>query len=119
MIDSNLTKNIITPIPPPRKRKKIRGRPLPPKPDDIIENHRPIKYLSTNSEPLYSSVKTQNFKTTYIHLEPTENNLKEKNAHSFEDLQKLKESYDHEVSKNKEIYIYIYTLLEFTIIFLL
>ncbi|XP_051175524.1 general transcriptional corepressor trfA-like isoform X2 [Leptopilina boulardi] len=101
--NSNLTKNIITPIPPPRKRKKIRGRPLPPKPDDIIENHRPIKCLSTNSEPLYSSVKTQNFKTTYTHLEPTENNLKEKNSHSFEDLQKLKESYDHEVNSTKEL----------------
>ncbi|XP_012259713.2 uncharacterized protein LOC105688183 [Athalia rosae] len=53
-------KNNITPIPPPRRRRKNRGRPLPPKPYEIIETHgngTPAK-SSKKIEPLYSSVKS-------------------------------------------------------------
>ncbi|XP_046604453.1 uncharacterized protein LOC124297450 [Neodiprion virginianus] len=53
---SNLKHNI-TPIPPPRRRRKNRGRPLPPKPDDVIvETHKNGKVKKV--EPLYSSVKS-------------------------------------------------------------
>ncbi|XP_044014419.1 homeobox protein 14-like isoform X2 [Aphidius gifuensis] len=39
-----------TPVPPPRRKKKIRDRPLPPKPDEVSPS-------SDNSiEPLYSSI---------------------------------------------------------------
>ncbi|XP_046735269.1 cell surface glycoprotein 1-like isoform X2 [Diprion similis] len=53
---SNLKHNI-TPIPPPRRRRKNHGRPLPPKPDEVIvETHKNGKMKKV--EPLYSSVKS-------------------------------------------------------------
>ncbi|XP_043463365.1 myb-like protein X isoform X2 [Leptopilina heterotoma] len=72
-----LTKNV-TPIPPPRKRKKITSRPLPPKPDDVIENHNhcPLKSLSKNAEPLYSSVKTSNLTSSCLYPEHSEIDIK-------------------------------------------
>ncbi|XP_023289762.1 uncharacterized protein LOC105703487 [Orussus abietinus] len=50
----------ITPIPPPRHRKKNRGRPLPPKPDELPETHLALSrsVQSLHGEPLYSSVKS-------------------------------------------------------------
>lgn len=39
-----------TPIPPPRRKKKIRDRPLPPKPDEALLS------LNNSIEPLYSSI---------------------------------------------------------------
>ncbi|XP_076247590.1 uncharacterized protein LOC143187333 isoform X2 [Calliopsis andreniformis] len=48
-----------TPVPPPRRRKRNKGRPLPPKPDEIGENPPSnLKTTETGDEPLYSSVKS-------------------------------------------------------------
>ena len=47
----------VTPIPPPRRRKRNKGRPLPPKPDEVgTENSS--NGLETGNEPLYSSVRS-------------------------------------------------------------
>lgn len=51
---SNL-KNI-TPVPPPRRKKRNRGRPLPPKPDEIHENV--TDNLRRDEEPLCSLAKS-------------------------------------------------------------
>ncbi|EFN86990.1 hypothetical protein EAI_01325 [Harpegnathos saltator] len=53
---SNL-KNI-TPVPPPRRKKTNRGRPLPPKPDEILEDVTTnLRHGNTSEEPLHLSVK--------------------------------------------------------------
>lgn len=41
-----------TPVPPPRRRNKNRGRPLPPKPDEISRSEGEL-----TEDPLYTSVK--------------------------------------------------------------
>lgn len=50
----------VTPIPPPRRRKRNKGRPLPPKPDEILAENLSSgsKRHETGDEPLYSSVKS-------------------------------------------------------------
>lgn len=53
---SNL-KNV-TPVPPPRRKKTNRGRPLPPKPDEIPEDVTTnLSHGDTSEEPLHLSVK--------------------------------------------------------------
>lgn len=56
-----------TPVPPPRRKKKNRGRPLPPKPNEVTKSHVDRVTIkcskdSRNSshEPLYSSVNFPN-----------------------------------------------------------
>lgn len=90
-IDPKLTKNV-TPIPPPRKRKKITSRPLPPKPDDVIENHCPLKSLSKNAEPLYSSVKTSNLTTSSLHPKDSEINTKSENS-NFDKVSEIEQEF--------------------------
>ncbi|XP_072767242.1 uncharacterized protein [Anoplolepis gracilipes] len=52
---SNL-KDVI-PVPPPRRKKRNRGRPLPPKPDEIPESvTNNLRRGDTSEEPLYLSV---------------------------------------------------------------
>lgn len=56
-IGSNL-KDVI-PVPPPRRKKRNRGRPLPPKPDEIPESvTNNLRRGDTCEEPLYLSVKS-------------------------------------------------------------
>lgn len=51
----NATK--VRPVPPPRRKKRNRGRPLPPKPDEIPEKTSCIpRHVDANDEPLYTSV---------------------------------------------------------------
>lgn len=55
--DSNLKG--VTPVPPPRRKKRNRGRPLPPKPDEIPESAtNNLIHGDTSEEPLYLSVKS-------------------------------------------------------------
>ncbi|KAF7387212.1 hypothetical protein HZH68_012889 [Vespula germanica] len=55
-IRSNNLKDV-TPVPPPRRKKRNRGRPLPPKPDEILEKTSSnLRHVDSNEEPLYSSV---------------------------------------------------------------
>ncbi|XP_011873248.1 PREDICTED: uncharacterized protein LOC105565033 isoform X2 [Vollenhovia emeryi] len=54
---SNL-KDVI-PVPPPRRKKRNRSRPLPPKPDEIPENvGNNLRHGDTSEEPLYLSVRS-------------------------------------------------------------
>lgn len=54
---TNLKDN--TPVPPPRRKKRNRSRPLPPKPDEIPEDvTNNLKCGDTSEEPLYLSVKS-------------------------------------------------------------
>ncbi|XP_032663602.1 uncharacterized protein LOC116840675 [Odontomachus brunneus] len=47
-----------TPVPPPRRKKTNRGRPLPPKPDEIPEDVTTnLRRGDTSEEPLHLSVK--------------------------------------------------------------
>ncbi|XP_043514154.1 uncharacterized protein LOC122530860 isoform X2 [Frieseomelitta varia] len=50
----------VTPVPPPRRRKRNKGRPLPPKPDEISAENSSSgsKRHETGDEPLYSSVRS-------------------------------------------------------------
>lgn len=50
----------ITPVPPPRRKKRNRSsRPLPPKPDEIPENvTNNLRRSDTSEEPLYLSVRS-------------------------------------------------------------
>lgn len=54
-VGSNL-KDVI-PVPPPRRKKRNRGRPLPPKPDEIPESvTNNLRHGDTSEKPLYLSV---------------------------------------------------------------
>lgn len=44
----------VTPVPPPRRKKRNRGRPLPPKPDEIPES----AIGDSSEEPLHSSARS-------------------------------------------------------------
>ncbi|XP_071640437.1 uncharacterized protein [Temnothorax longispinosus] len=49
----------VTPVPPPRRKKRNRSRPLPPKPDEIPENvTNNLRRGDTCEEPLYLSVRS-------------------------------------------------------------
>ncbi|XP_035728823.1 protein PFC0760c-like isoform X1 [Vespa mandarinia] len=62
-IRSNNLKDV-TPVPPPRRKKRNRGRPLPPKPDEIIEKTSGnLRHVDLNEEPLYSSVMSNSPRT--------------------------------------------------------
>lgn len=54
-VGSNL-KDVV-PVPPPRRKKRNRSRPLPPKPDEIPESvTNNLRHGDTSEEPLYLSV---------------------------------------------------------------
>ncbi|XP_033223776.1 uncharacterized protein LOC117177290 isoform X2 [Belonocnema kinseyi] len=96
----NLMENSV-PVPPPRKRKRNIGRPLPPKPDDITENNFRIESPTSKDEPLYSSVKTPKSKSNYFDSEVSETDSKRK-FDSLEDSKsggkKSKEVFEHMVN---------------------
>ncbi|XP_015172817.1 PREDICTED: uncharacterized protein LOC107064541 isoform X2 [Polistes dominula] len=59
-IRSNNLKDV-TPVPPPRRKKRNRGRPLPPKPDEIADKTMcNLRHVDSCEEPLYSSVVSNN-----------------------------------------------------------
>lgn len=64
-LDSNLKD--VTPIPPPRSKKKNRRRPLPPKPSESYESLEPEIASKDSKEPLYSSVKFPKSRTREIY----------------------------------------------------
>ena len=93
-------KESVTPVPPPRKRK--RGRPLSPKPDGVTENHRHVMPPTPNDEPLYSSMQTPKSTSNYLDSESCKTDSR-RTFRSLEDwkneVKKLKEVYEHEVRK--------------------
>ncbi|XP_015586339.1 uncharacterized protein LOC107263532 isoform X2 [Cephus cinctus] len=101
---SNL-KNV-TPVPPPRNRRKNKGRPLPPKPDEIPQTHRNPSLNSTRdtkSEPLYSSVKSPKAKSNYARDEVSKvsrsgTNKSGSSTGTGDDSKKGKDLYEHKVN---------------------
>ncbi|XP_063986684.1 uncharacterized protein LOC135167431 [Diachasmimorpha longicaudata] len=57
----------VTPIPPPRSKKKNRRRPLPPKPSESYESLESEIAPKDSKEPLYSSVKFPKSRTKEIY----------------------------------------------------
>ncbi|KAI4486038.1 hypothetical protein M0804_006527 [Polistes exclamans] len=65
-IRSNNLKDV-TPVPPPRRKKRNRGRPLPPKPDEIADKTMcNLRHVDSSEEPLYSSVVSNNSPRTLL-----------------------------------------------------
>lgn len=87
----------VTPVPPPRRRKRNKGRPLPPKPDEIPENSTGNTKREAGEEPLYSSVKSP--KTSGDEQE-SEDDKPEKPCRedSKQDGRRIKEVYEHKVN---------------------
>ncbi|XP_033183048.2 uncharacterized protein LOC117153268 isoform X2 [Bombus vancouverensis nearcticus] len=90
----------VTPIPPPRRRKRNKGRPLPPKPDEIAENScNGPKRGETGDEPLYSSVRSP--KSSGDEQEKEEE-VKTDKHRSYDDAgrdgRRTKEIYEHKVN---------------------
>lgn len=104
---SNL-KNI-TPVPPPRRRRKNRGRPLPPKPDEIIETHGKVK-TGKKEEPLYSSVKSQKLRDAKLQVSREKENADSDVDRSFnndvkrDDEDKENRRNDREKNETKEVH---------------
>ncbi|KAL6261777.1 hypothetical protein P5V15_006866 [Pogonomyrmex californicus] len=90
----------ITPVPPPRRKKRNRGRPLPPKPDEIPENvTNNLRRGDTSEEPLYLSVRSpqtsSNDQNGDVELRGTGKTSTEDPKH---DGRKTKEIYEHKVN---------------------
>ncbi|XP_018394053.1 PREDICTED: uncharacterized protein LOC108772903 isoform X1 [Cyphomyrmex costatus] len=89
----------ITPVPPPRRKKRNRSRPLPPKPDEIPENvTNNLSRGDTSEEPLYFSVrsKTSNHNQNgEVETWGTEKTCTEDPKH---DGRRTKEIYEHKVN---------------------
>lgn len=90
----------ITPVPPPRRKKRNRSRPLPPKPDEIPENvTNNLKHGDTSEEPLYFSVRSSktsnNNQNGEVGTWGTEKTCTEDPKH---DGRKTKEIYEHKAS---------------------
>ncbi|KAL0101440.1 hypothetical protein PUN28_018935 [Cardiocondyla obscurior] len=94
---SNLKDN--TPVPPPRRKKRNRSRPLPPKPDEIPENvTNNLRRGDTSEEPLYLSVrspKTSINQNGDVEARGAEKTCTEDTKH---DGRKSKEIYEHKVN---------------------
>ncbi|XP_043248529.1 uncharacterized protein LOC122395197 [Colletes gigas] len=83
-----------TPIPPPRRRKRNKGRPLPPKPDEVTENSASnSKHAEATDEPLYSSV--QSPRSSGDEQDPEEETGHEEREDAG---RKTKEIYEHKVN---------------------
>ncbi|XP_017880469.1 uncharacterized protein LOC108625184 isoform X1 [Ceratina calcarata] len=91
----------VTPIPPPRRRKRNKGRPLPPKPDEVgsdqtSSDSRRIK--TCGDEPLYSSVRSpKTSENEHETNEVTEHRTKDDEA-VRKDGRRVKEIYEHKVN---------------------
>ncbi|XP_054013068.1 uncharacterized protein LOC128894957 isoform X2 [Hylaeus anthracinus] len=85
-----------TPVPPPRRRKRNKGRPLPPKPDEIAGNSTSnSRHTEGADEPLYSSV--QSPKSSGDEQDVEEEIESEKRC--LQDTgRKTKEIYEHKVN---------------------
>ncbi|XP_012541967.2 uncharacterized protein LOC105839889 isoform X2 [Monomorium pharaonis] len=90
----------ITPVPPPRRKKRNRSRPLPPKPDEIPENvTNNLRRGETSEEPLYLSVRSA--KTSSIDQNgdvETRGTGKTCTKDSRHDGRRTKEIYEHKVN---------------------
>nr|XP_031846745.1 uncharacterized protein LOC116433123 [Nomia melanderi]XP_031846746.1 uncharacterized protein LOC116433123 [Nomia melanderi]XP_031846747.1 uncharacterized protein LOC116433123 [Nomia melanderi] len=79
------------PVPPPRRKKRNQGRPLPPKPDEVAENAG-SRRAETGDEPLYSSVRSPR-------SSGDEQDAEEEIRHDkHRDGRKTKEIYEHKVN---------------------
>ncbi|XP_018338064.1 PREDICTED: uncharacterized protein LOC108746052 [Trachymyrmex septentrionalis] len=89
----------VTPVPPPRRKKRNRSRPLPPKPDEIPENvTNNLRRGDTSEEPLYFSVrspKTNNNQNGEVETWGTEKTCTDDPKY---DGRKTKEIYEHKVN---------------------
>lgn len=90
----------ITPVPPPRRKKRNRSRPLPPKPDEIPENvTNNLKRGDTSEEPLYLSVRSpktsSNDQNGDVETRGTGKTCTEDSKH---DGRRTKEIYEHKVN---------------------
>lgn len=85
-----------TPVPPPRRRKRNKGRPLPPKPDESAENSPSnLKATESNDEPLYSSVRSPKSSGDEQDAEEDKQCLRED---ARRDGRRMKEIYEHKVN---------------------
>lgn len=82
-----------TPIPPPRRRKRNKGRPLPPKPDEVSAENSSngLDRTETGNEPLYSSVRSPK-------SSGDEQEAEEKTRSYEEGGKRTKEIYEHKAS---------------------
>ncbi|XP_076170150.1 uncharacterized protein LOC143148107 isoform X2 [Ptiloglossa arizonensis] len=89
-----------TPVPPPRRRKRNKGRPLPPKPDEIVANNTSnTKRVEGADEPLYSSVKSPKSSGDEQDEQDAEEEIESDKHCSREDAgRKTKEIYEHKVN---------------------
>ncbi|XP_031771438.1 histone H3.v1 [Apis florea] len=81
-----------TPIPPPRRRKRNKGRPLPPKPDEVSAEN-PSNREEAGNEPLYSSVRSP--KSSGDEQEAEE---KTRPTYESDGKRSVKEIYQHKVN---------------------
>ncbi|XP_018366910.1 PREDICTED: uncharacterized protein LOC108763626 [Trachymyrmex cornetzi] len=90
----------VTPVPPPRRKKRNRSRPLPPKPDEIPENvTNNLRRGDTSEEPLYFSVRSpktnNNNQNGEVETWGTEKTCTDDSKY---DGRKTKEIYEHKVN---------------------
>ncbi|XP_017762811.1 PREDICTED: uncharacterized protein LOC108552670 [Eufriesea mexicana] len=91
----------VTPIPPPRRRKRNKGRPLPPKPDEVTAENPSsgLKRPEASDEPLYSSVRSP--KSSEDEQEAGEDSRQGKHRSRDDgsrDGRRTKEIYEHKVN---------------------
>ncbi|XP_011053810.1 PREDICTED: uncharacterized protein LOC105145737 [Acromyrmex echinatior] len=85
----------VTPVPPPRRKKRNRSRPLPPKPDEIPENvTNNLRRGDTSEEPLYFSVRSPK----------TNNNNQNGEVETWETEKTCTDDPKYDGRKTKEIY---------------
>ncbi|XP_017792038.1 PREDICTED: uncharacterized protein LOC108574044 isoform X2 [Habropoda laboriosa] len=90
----------VTPIPPPRRRKRNKGRPLPPKPDEITAENpaNGQKRPETGDEPLYSSVRSPKSSGDEQDTEEEGKLDKHRSEDAERDGRRMKEIYEHKVN---------------------
>ncbi|KOC63416.1 hypothetical protein WH47_01905 [Habropoda laboriosa] len=90
----------VTPIPPPRRRKRNKGRPLPPKPDEITAENpaNGQKRPETGDEPLYSSVRSPKSSGDEQDTEEEGKLDKHRSEDAERDGRRMKEIYEHKAS---------------------
>ncbi|CAK9803400.1 hypothetical protein ANTPLA_LOCUS3583 [Anthophora plagiata] len=90
----------VTPIPPPRRRKRNKGRPLPPKPDEITAENptNGQKRSELGDEPLYSSVRSPKSSGDEQDTEEEVKLDKHRSQDAEHDGRRMKEIYEHKVN---------------------
>ncbi|CAK9797499.1 hypothetical protein ANTQUA_LOCUS1193 [Anthophora quadrimaculata] len=90
----------VTPIPPPRRRKRNKGRPLPPKPDEITAENSTgsQKRSEPGDEPLYSSVRSPKSSGDEQDTEEEVKLDKHRSQDVEHDGRRMKEIYEHKVN---------------------